>query len=314
MPIPEVAFEEVRKCAKVWRHLAHAMCNDIADAALDCLKLLVRVKASKYSQLPHWLNEHFKRMIHEQRTKALIRLDWHYVDETLRPDTLNEQFRRDVDALRQIPGLGRDVDGNRDAYVASLRAYLPIAEARFVDNAVRTVTTHIMDVPVDKRRCRVESDQMAKYTFATLDVAAVLEGKGLMGIREELEREREEQAEKVEVLEKLRDALRDIPFARREHAEIEEVNKQGEQQYAGNSSAGAQEIGEDKRASWESVVTPEGVGRMSVQELEAVNADGLADEVGGDMFPGKKVMGRPSSTPTGRWRFRPPPESAGAGR
>eukprot|EP00177_Eucheuma_denticulatum_P001103 GFKZ01002005.1.p1 GENE.GFKZ01002005.1~~GFKZ01002005.1.p1 ORF type:complete len:874 (-),score=133.92 GFKZ01002005.1:4095-6470(-) len=211
MPIPEVAFEEARRCAKKWRDLGAGLCNQIADSAIECLSVLVQVKASKYQNLPSWLNEHFRNMIEEQRAKAHTRLEWHYVDEVMRPDTLNEFFKKEIDSIKNLPGLGKNKDGNRDAYVAILKAYLPIAEARYIDNAVRTVTTHIFDVPSGKRRSRVPSDVPPKYTFQVLEIQEVEDMDDLMKIRDDLAGKREEQAIKVAVLEELRDALRAIP-------------------------------------------------------------------------------------------------------
>lgn len=211
MPIPEVAFEEARKCAKKWRDLGAGLCNRMADAAIDCLSILVQVKASRYQHLPAWLNEHFRNMIEEQRAKAHTRLEWHYVDEVMRPDTLNEFFKKEIDAIKNLPGLGKNKDANRDAYVLILKAYLPIAEARYIDNAVRTVTTHIFDVPSGKRRSRVPSDVEPKYTFQLHQVGDVEDMNDLMKIRDDLAEKREEQTAKVAVLEELRDALRAIP-------------------------------------------------------------------------------------------------------
>lgn len=169
--------------------------------------MLVRVKASKYENLPRRLNKYLASMIEEQRKKAQNRLSWHYVDEIVRPDTLNKFFEQEINAIQNLPGLGKDMDGNRDAYVSNLRAYLPIAEARYIDNAVRTVTTHIMDVPKGSRMTRLNSEEPPVYSFQAPQIYEEGNMKHLMKLRHEVAEKPENVMAKVRVLEELYDAL-----------------------------------------------------------------------------------------------------------
>lgn len=207
MPIPEVLYEEVRICAKKWRGIAENLCNEIADAAIECLHVLVRVKASRYENLPARLSKYLTDMIEEQRMKALNRLSWHYVDEIVRPDTLNWLFDKEISAVKNLPGLGKDTDRNRDAYVCNLKAYLPIAEARYIDNAVRTVTTHILDVPRGSRMTRLESEDPPKYSFLAPQLYESENIKHLMRVRDEISSQPDNLKAKIGVLEELQDAL-----------------------------------------------------------------------------------------------------------
>lgn len=175
--------------------------------AIACLDVLVRVKASRYENLPRRLNKYLANMIEEQRKKAQNRLSWHYVDEIVRPDTLNRLFEEEINAMQDLPGLGKDMDGNRDAYVSNLRAYLPIAEARYIDNAVRTVTTHIMDVPKGSRMTRLDSEEPPTYSFQAPQLYEEGNLKHLMKLRHEISDKPEDLLSKVKVLEELHDAL-----------------------------------------------------------------------------------------------------------
>lgn len=152
-------------------------------------------------------------MIEEQREKALNRLDWHYVDEIVRPNTLNCLFEKEINSMKNLPGLGKNKDSNRDAYVCNLKAYLPIAEARYIDVAVRTVITHILDVPKDDRMTRVASEDAPQYSFDAPQIFDDEDMDGLMKIRDDLSARRETQVARVSVLKELQEVLKAMPDA-----------------------------------------------------------------------------------------------------
>lgn len=112
---------------------------------------------------------------------------------------------------KKAPGLDENDDDNRVTYVTILEALFPVVEERFIDNAVRTVTTHIMDVPLRGHIARVEIDIPPKFVFSSERILCDFRLEELLKIRDDLEGERKGVSEKVEELEKLWTALRGEP-------------------------------------------------------------------------------------------------------
>lgn len=200
--------------ANIYQH-SHAFPNiQMGNVAVQCLQILVGVKTRMYANLPSKLTVYFEEMIKEQEKKALNRIAWHYVDEIVRPDTLNELFAKEINSMKNLPGLGKNSEGNRNWFMMNLKAYLPIAEARFIDNTVRTVTTHIFDVPRGGRMTRIDMEPLPSHSFHAPQILDDANVKELMQVSDELASVRAEVTARVRELTKLRHALRAMPPAK----------------------------------------------------------------------------------------------------
>lgn len=162
----------------------------------------------RYQILPGILKEYLEKVIGEQKKKALARLSWHYVDEISRPDTLNKSYAKLV-ADANIPGIGKDLRSTTEAYNKNLEMYFQFAEARYVDNVVRTITTHIFDVPLNDSLLRTAVKEHFTYVFQATEIEKGHKMEDLMKIRDDLEKERNKAEGKISELESLREALRE---------------------------------------------------------------------------------------------------------
>jgi len=183
----------------------------IYTEAITCLNVIIDVKASKYERLPTKLKDYVERMITEQKQKAQDRLQWHYIDEIVRPNTKNVLFVKACTEGKDIDGLGSSDDSNRNTFVKVLKAYLPVAEARYIDNALSTITTHIMDVPLGEKITRVDGEMGATYLFLANCIKGDVKVEDLMKIRDDLSQKRSNVTVKIEELLKLREALQMQP-------------------------------------------------------------------------------------------------------
>ncbi|KAI0558862.1 hypothetical protein FGB62_182g138 [Gracilaria domingensis] len=147
-------------------------------------------------------------MIEEQTGTARNRLEWYYVDEVLRPDTMNAEFKKIYRSQKKVPGMGADNEKTRETFVANLKSYLPVAQARYIDNVVRTVTTHIFDVPIGKQRARVSPEhELQKYPFLASQILGGRTIRDIMKLRDDVYEKRETVKKKIIALKSLREAL-----------------------------------------------------------------------------------------------------------
>ena len=159
-------------------------------------------------------------MIHEQRLKAMNRLEWLYVDEVVRPNTNNKQFIERYSELGEAAGLGRSIDSTRDTYIQILRAYLPVAQERYCDSAIRMVTTHILDVPLGKERTVVKSEQEAEHGFQAHKICLEKDLEVLLTTGDQVTARRDLLKKKITQLSKLRTALEQQPRVGADNAEL----------------------------------------------------------------------------------------------
>lgn len=158
--------------------------------------------------LPGILKDQLCKVINEQKEKAMNRLEWHYVDEISRPDTLNKGYKELIKQTN-FPSLGKDTKSNAEAYNKNLELYFRFAEPRYIDNVVRTITTHIFDVPLNGFHIRTKLERDFKYVFQAPEIQEGHKLEDLMKIRDDLEKQRNKVEVKVLQLENLRDTLRD---------------------------------------------------------------------------------------------------------
>ncbi len=184
------------------------------------------MNAGQYKNLPKILRKLANLVIEEQEDAALTRLMWHYVDEVGRPDTMNEQFMEKLKSLEPT-GLGYDIESTCDTYIKVFTSIFPVIENRFIDNAVRTVTTHIFDVPVDYSSLRNERAGEFKFKFTPFDVRNFVPNEihelGEESIKDYLFELKDDREKKFKLLEKkiqrlknLRSALNSKPTVFRE--------------------------------------------------------------------------------------------------
>lgn len=169
--------------------------------------MIIDVKAGKYERLPALLRDYFGKMINEQKLKAQNRLQWQYVGEIARPTSRTEDFMTRYAAQQNMQGLGPSVEQNRDTFVKILKAYLPVAESRYIDTAVITVSTHILDVPLGDAIHRADFEEEPEFVFLANSIKGDLNTEDLMKVRDDLSVKRTAVEEKVKELEKLREAL-----------------------------------------------------------------------------------------------------------
>ncbi len=186
-------------------------------AAKSCLEVIIRVRAGQYKNLREILGILANLIIDEQLKFALTRLKWHYVDEIGRPDTMNEQFLNKLASLKPS-GLSHENGKTRDTYIDLFSSIFPVVENRFIDNAVRTATTHLFDVPVNHPNIRNDTAKAFDHRFTAFDVRKLL-SKEMQGLDEETiweylfqlndnrGRKREVLEKKIEKLENLRSVL-----------------------------------------------------------------------------------------------------------
>lgn len=136
------------------------------------------------------------------------RLEWHYVDEACRPNTENKQYKKLLEASKFSP-IGKDVKKTTEAILQNLDAYFQYAEARYADNVIRSVTTHIFDVPLNEELTRVATETKFKYVFQACEIQGQHDLNELMKVRDDLEEERRAVETKIHDLAKLRDALQE---------------------------------------------------------------------------------------------------------
>ncbi len=162
-----------------------------------------------------------EKIIEEQKNAALTRLQWHYVDEIGWPDTMNQQFTDELEKL-DPPGLSNKKGSTSDTFMKVFTAIFPVIENRFIDNAVRTVTTHIFGVPVNRIHVRNDRAEKFKHKFTPGHVRRLLsekipEGVGedisdyLFELKDDRERKHKGLQKKIEELEKLRSVLDSKP-------------------------------------------------------------------------------------------------------
>ena len=187
---------------------------------MDCLSVLVELKAARYPYLQDRLKQYFGNMIHEQRLKAINRLEWLCVDEVVRPDTSNKQFIERYEEIGVAPGLGTDIDANRDTYIQILQAYLPVAQERYCDSAIRMVTTHILDVPLGKERTIVKSEQEPDHGFQAHKICLEKDLEELLRTGDQVTARRNLLKKKITQLSKLRTALEQQPRVGADNAEV----------------------------------------------------------------------------------------------
>ncbi len=97
------------------------------------------------------------------------------------------------------------------AYLVRLKAYFPRAQIRYVDNVVRIISTHILDVPRGGSQTKLLGDLEPKYFF---EASEMREGKtldDLMKLKDDVERKRHAIKNRLVALHNLRQAIRNQP-------------------------------------------------------------------------------------------------------
>lgn len=158
---------------------------------------------------------HATNLINEQKSKAMNRLEWHYIDEVSRPDSMNKEYEKLIKET-QIAPMGKNVKETAEAFNKNLEIYFQFAEARFADNVIRTVTTHILDVPLNDELTRAKTEKPSKYVFLAMDIEKGHDLTELMKLRDDFRIKREAGQKKLEQLMKLQQIFQEQASAQTE--------------------------------------------------------------------------------------------------
>lgn len=178
------------------------------NTALKCLHILIDLKAGRYEKLPNVVKTYATNLINEQKERAMNRLEWHYIDEISRPDSMNKEYEKLVQETRMAP-IGKDVRETAEAFNKNLEIYFRFAEGRFADNVIRTITTHILDVPLNDELIRAKTEKPWRFVLQAMEIEKGYDLAELMKVRDDLRVKHEMVQKRLEQLVKLQEALQE---------------------------------------------------------------------------------------------------------